>query len=154
MNNEYNLKFRWTTSKAANTYGYNICSLVVNGEKVSACNGGGYDMQGTALGSWIARKFKKELLQFKEKFYGLKFHNPDWKPNQKTLDQEKKDGFVGLTRYQDFHSASSELPTQKHTIPEIDGACGFGSVENIINHLGFNLELIDYKSGVYTLRLQ
>ena len=152
MNNKYNLKFKWTTSRGRDTYGYNICSLFVNGEKVAACNGGGYDMQGTSLGDWIARKFKDQLLKFDQEFTGLKFHNPDWKPSQKTLDQEKKDGFVGLARYQDFHSASNKLPTEKHIIPSIDGACGFSSVVKIINQIGYTLELIDYKDGIYIMR--
>ena len=133
MNNKYNLKFKWTTSRGRDTYGYNICSLFVNGEKDAACNGGGYD-------------------KFDQEFTGLKFHNPDWKPSQKTLDQEKKDGFVGLARYQDFHSASNKLPTEKHIIPSIDGACGFSSVEKIINQIGYTLELIDYKDGIYIMR--
>ena len=143
------LKFKWTTSKAQNTYGYNVCTLLVDGQKVSRCNGGGYDMQGTCLGSWIEKAFKKDLLKFKQDFYGLTFHNPNWKPTDKTLEQEKKDGFVGLARYQDFYKQSSKLPTEKHTIPQIDGACGFGSVSKILNHLGLNIELIDYESGVY-----
>lgn len=34
-NNEktYNLYFKWTISKGRNTYGYNICTLLVDGEK-------------------------------------------------------------------------------------------------------------------------
>ena len=152
MNDKYNLKFRWTTSRGRDTYGYNICSLLVNGEKVAACNGGGYDMEGTSLGDWIARKFKDKLLKFDKEFYGLKFHNPNWKPSQETLDQEKKDGFQGLTRYQDFHSSSSKLPTEQHIIPDIDGACGFESVKKIIVELGYTLELIDYKDGIYIMR--
>ena len=66
-----------------------------------------------------------------------------------TLEQDKKDGFVGLARYQDFHKQSSKLPTKKHTIPQIDGACGFGSVSNILNHIGHKIRLIDYDCGVY-----
>jgi hypothetical protein len=33
--------------------------------KVSSCNGGGYDMKGTALGNFIARAFSAELLKLK-----------------------------------------------------------------------------------------
>ena len=146
---KYNLKFKWTTSKAQDTYGYNICTLLVDSQKVSRCNGGGYDMKGTCLGDWVAKEFKKDLQKFKQDFYGLTFHNPNWKPTDKTLEQEKKDGFVGLARYQDFYKQSSKLPTEKHTIPQIDGACGFRSVEKILNHLGLNIELIDHDCGVY-----
>ena len=85
VKDRYNLKFKWTVSKAVNTYGYNICSLFVNGQKVSSCNGGGYDMQGTCLGEWIEREFKDELLQLKDKFYGLTFHNPNWQPPEEII---------------------------------------------------------------------
>ena len=150
----YNLKFKWTTSKARDSYGYNVCTLLVNREKKARCNGGGYDMQGTCLGDWIAKEFEKGLLKFKQDFYGLTYHNPNWQPTDETIEKEKKDGFVGLARYQDFYKQSSKLPTEKHTIPQIDGACGFSSVEKILNNLGFKISLIDYDSGVYLVDKQ
>ena len=58
--NQYSLKYKWTTSKAKDTYGYNICTLLVNGVKKGRCNGGGYDMQGTSLGNWIENEFNKD----------------------------------------------------------------------------------------------
>ena len=145
----YSLKIKWTTSKAQDTYGYNVCTLLVDGQKVSRCNGGGYDMQGTCLGSWIEKAFKKDLLKFKQDFYGLTYHDPNWKPNKEIVKREEEGKSLGLERYQDFYKQSSKLPTEKHTIPQIDGACGFGSVSMILNHLGFNIKLIDSESGVY-----
>ena len=153
MNNtqqeRYNLKYKWTVSKAANTYGYNICTLFVNGEKVSRCNGGGYDMQGTCLGDWIERKFKDELLQLKETFYGLTFHDPNWQPSKEIIKREEEGKSLGLERYQDFYKQSSKLPTEKHTIPVIDGACGVTSVEKILKAVGYLNSCIDYDSGKY-----
>ena len=123
----YNLKFKWTVSKAVNTYGYNICSLFVNGQKVSSCNGGGNDMQGTCLGDWMEREVKNEPLQLKEKFYGLTFYNP----NRQSSD------------------LPTDLPTEKHTTPVIDGACGVNSVEKILKAVGYQNSCIDYESGIY-----
>ena len=60
---EHTLVFKWGVSRGRATYGYSICSLYVNGKKVAMCNGGGYDMQGTVFGNWIASKFKDELLK-------------------------------------------------------------------------------------------
>ncbi|RPI52623.1 MAG: hypothetical protein EHM49_05270 [Deltaproteobacteria bacterium] len=130
------LEFKWTVSRGRDTYGYNICSLYVNGQKVSSCNGGGYDMEGTALGNWIARAFKNELLKLKipmhrrngqdvQEYYGLSFHDPNY-------------------------GASSKVPTERHTVPLIDGACGKSSVENILNAIG--LELV-YLKGTRNLSL-
>lgn len=55
------LAFRWTTSRAADSYGYNICSLIIDGRKVASTCGGGYDMQGTVLGQWINATFPAQL---------------------------------------------------------------------------------------------
>lgn len=75
------LSFKWSVSKARNTYGYNICTLKINDKKVCQCDGGGYDMNGTCLGIWMENHFKKELLKLKynkngeSDFYGLKLYN-------------------------------------------------------------------------------
>lgn len=55
------LQFRWTVSRGRETYGYNICTLLADGVRVAACNGGGYDMKGTALGNFIAANFADRL---------------------------------------------------------------------------------------------
>ena len=133
------LEFKWTVSRACDSYGYNICSLYVDGKKVSSCNGGNYDMKGTALGNWIAKAFEKELLTFKKPYYGLTFHDPNYNPGAEVIDgktivEREKEGLsIGLERYQAFHSASSKLPTEKHIIPLIDGACGFSCMETILD---------------------
>ena len=106
-------------------------------------------MQGTCLGDWIERKFKDELLQLKETFYGLTFHNPNWQPPLKIVEKEKEGKSFGLERYQDFYKQSSDLPTKKHTIPLIDGACGINSVEKILNAIGYKKSCIDCDSGIY-----
>lgn len=153
------LTFKWTVSRARDTYGYNICSLYVDRQKVSSCNGGGYDMQGTALGDWVATAFKSELLKLDipmskrngqdiREYYGLSYHDPDYDPGKKVIDgetveeREKAGKSVGLERYQSFHGASSKVPTERHRIPLIDGACGMSSVEKILNAIGLHLKYI------------
>jgi hypothetical protein len=69
------LTFKWTVSRGRNTYGYNICSLYVDGTKVTSCNGGGYDMEGTCLGDWLEKQFKEEIKTLDlDKYYGLLEH--------------------------------------------------------------------------------
>ena len=148
----YAIKFKWTVSKARDSYGYNICTLIVDGEKVSRCNGGGYDMKGTCFGNWVAYQFKDELLKFKKQFHGLTFHNPNYKVDDEIILKEQKGESFGLERYQDFYKQSSKLPTEKHTIAQIDGACGFSCVENILNELGYSLTCVYYKDGIYTVQ--
>lgn len=56
------LEFRWTVSRGRDTYGYNICTLYADGARVARCNGGGYDMEGTVLGNFLAANFRDRLL--------------------------------------------------------------------------------------------
>ena len=147
------LKFKYTTSKGRDSYGYNICSLWVDGEKQSSTCGGGYDMKGKALGNWIARKFEKELLKFNKSFYGLTFHDPNYQPSKECLKEEEKDELTkltGLARLRDFHKQSSNLPTEKHTIPQLDGACGFECMTSILNNMNYYLKYIDGDNNTST----
>jgi hypothetical protein len=73
-----NLIFRWTVSRGISTYGYNICTLFVDGNKVASCNGGGYDMQGTSLASWIQNNFQEKLKQLFAKQISAVVES-DWK---------------------------------------------------------------------------
>ena len=136
------LEFKWGISKGRDTAGYNICSLYADGKKVSSCNGGGYDMKGEALGDWVTRAFEKELLKVKIPFqyfngkksrgyYGLSFHDPNYDPGKYSPKSPPA-----------FYRAASPVPTKRHTIPQIDGACGFSQVEKILRGLGYKLELV------------
>jgi hypothetical protein len=237
------LNFVWTTSRGRDTYGYNICSLYVDGRKVSACNGGGYDMKGTSLGNWIARAYADRLLKLRAKdmpanshweraehprrlcekldcmidinsdhlietkdlaylpadaetcpkcggptridyqdgrrvddgryFYGLTFHDPNYDPGKaiigkdcsdrtlggpskgKTVEQAETAGkSFGLERYQAAYTASSKVPTKRHTVPLINGGYGFSTVERIMDAIGLRLEWINTRSkktDTYTL---
>ena len=154
------LIFKWTVSKGRNTYGYTICSLWIDGTKVSSCNGGGYDMKGTALGNWIATTFETELLKLRGEYRGLSFHDPNYNPGEKIIEnqtiaeREKEGKSLGLERYQSFYSDSSNIPTGRHVIPLLNGACGFNEMENILNSMGYALRYISEtkNSTTYLLR--
>lgn len=99
-----------------------------------------------------------------ESYYGLTFHDPNYDPGKAiigkdcsdrtlTLGEKRSDGLtveeaeaqgvsIGLERYQAIYAASSKYPTERHTIPSIDGACGFSSVEKIGKAIG--LELVSF----------
>lgn len=177
----YNLEYKWTVSKGRYTYGYNICSLYVDGHKRASCNGGGYDMQGTCLGNWIANRFPDRLMGLDtpmhtrngreiQEYYGLTYHDPNFDPGKaivgqgctdrtlggkaegKTIEQAEADGeSFGLERYQAFYSASSRIPTERHTVPLIDGACGISSVQRIGEAIGLEFQYIPTRSKNQTL---
>lgn len=146
---QYKLKYKWTVSKARKTLGYNICTLYVNNKRVAQCDGGGYDMEGTVLGNWIAKAFPDLLLKIKSKHYGLTFHDPNFDPGQvkfgdKTVDEMEESGeSLGLERYQAVFKGSSDVPTETHVVPRIDGACGKESVKNILEAIGGKYTYVD-----------
>lgn len=144
----YNLKFKWTTSKARDSYGYNVCTLLVDSEK-SPLQWRGLWYERDLFRVLDRKRVWKDLLKFKQDFYGLTYHDPNWQPSKEIIKREEEGKSLGLERYQDFYKQSSKLPTEKHTIPQINGACGFSSVEKILNHLGFKISCIDYDCGVY-----
>ncbi len=241
------LEFKWTVSRGRDSYGYNICTLRVDGAKVSACNGGGYDMKGTSFGNWLARAFTPELLKLKSAdmpaqshwqpdyyrhcagecldafserhtdaiandqpladieplpklpedcwecptcggktrqthngtriddgryFYGLSFHDPNYDPLSaklercddtftkpgdvgKTFRQLRKEGkIVDLDVLRTWYKASSKHATKRHTVPQIDGACGFNSVMDILRAIGYDLEYVQggKRDDIYILR--
>jgi hypothetical protein len=63
---EFFVEFKWSVSRGRLTYGYNICTAYVDGERVGRSMGGGYDMEGAALDKWLEQFVRPE-----HNFYGL-----------------------------------------------------------------------------------
>ena len=122
----HGVRFSWGVSRAEDTYGYNICTCYVDGEKVGRCNGGGYDMQGTALSPWLDRWVAEHKLD--AKFYGLTWHDPNYKTPKEVVDREEAGESLGLERYQAAYAAASDVRTERHTVPQIDGGCGLSTI--------------------------
>jgi hypothetical protein len=95
-------------------------------------------------------------------FYGLTFHDPNYDASKavigedcsdrtlsnedqtgKTVEQAERAGVsFGLERIQAVYKASSKHPTERHTVPSIDGACGFESVVKIMEAIDLRLEWV------------
>ena len=128
------LKFKWTVSRGRDTYGYNICSLYVDGNKVSSCDGGGYDMKGTALGNWITDIFQDKLRKLPAN-YG---------------SGDNGNGFYGLSFYNDKTKKRQHRWSKNVDRAYIDGACGFSSVQRILEAMKMNLKYIDGETYLLT----
>lgn len=171
LNHTTHIEIKWSTSRARDTYGYNICSLWEGGRKRGSCDGGGYDMVGTVLGDWLALRYADRLNALTipmtrrngedaREYYGLTYHDPTFDPGKAqsehagTIEEAEDAGkSVGLERYQAFYKASSRFPTSRHTIPQIDGACGLESVKRIAEAIGVTIECTVYnkKLSTYTV---
>lgn len=69
------LELKWTISRARDTEGYNVVTLIDGGQKFKAM-GGGYDMVGTVFGQWLQHNYMEQLKTLaprkgNEGFYGL-----------------------------------------------------------------------------------
>lgn len=120
------LSFKWTTSRGRDTYGYNICSLYVDGSKVSSCNGGGYDMQGTALAIYLVREYQDKLMAIKGRARKVCTQGTGMEWTHET----NEDGLYGMTLL---------VPQKLRAHITIDGACGQSSVEKIAAEAGITL---------------
>ena len=118
------LQFRWIISKARDTYGYNICSLYVDGEKVSSCNGGGYDMAGTTLGDYLTKTYQQRL---------------------KMLYVENR--FLGVNK-KNYHGMFKDETTDSIYL---DGGCGITQIKNIAEDIGLSIERKDWHQHIYIM---
>ena len=164
---EKNLTVKWTVSRGRDTYGYTICTLYVDGVKAARCNGGGYDMQGTVLGHWLAAAYPDRLRLLHVPYYGLTFHDPHYDPGQAPSEHKDADGRIltvaeaeklglslGLERYQAVYSGSNELATFRHSIPSIGYGIGISAVETIAHAIGIHWRKVhtDRKTDVWICR--
>lgn len=159
------LYFKWTVSKGRDTYGYNICSLYINGSKVSSCNGGGYDMKGTALGDWVEKQFTEDLKTLEAHWEEGKPYIPCpkckgkenrtdklcpncespfgeiWNPDRKT------GGLSGLTFVRDNAPYGTVKKWREGDKIHLDGAVGFECIKDILKAIGYDLIYLSDRSA-------
>jgi hypothetical protein len=127
-----NLHFKWTISRGQNTYGYNICTLLVDGEKVASCNGGGYDMQGTAYANWLQNAYQSRLAMFMIE-NGVNEQTPcnTYSTKNGVIRRYELSGYYGMWM--------SVNPDGKSEVI-LDGGCGFSCMEKIAKAIGIRLK--------------
>jgi hypothetical protein len=120
------LEFRWTVSRGRDTYGYNICTLYANGQKVARCDGGGYDMQGTCLAMWFMAEAQERVERLSSN-YG---------------SEDSHKGFYGLRHYNTRTKKYQHRNTSPHCETWLDGACGFSSIARIMERLKYRIQYV------------
>lgn len=136
------LHFKWTISRGRDTYGYNICTLLVDGEKVAKTTGGGYDMQGTALGEWIQNNFKSKLEErFKKEIESVN-----------DQDYADRNGYL-YKEITSFYGARLSGKKGEPVKVVLDGGCGLDCMKRIAESIGvtfkWNPESNKYKNHTY-----
>lgn len=131
MKNIKRLALTWAVSLSRDTYGFSICRLddTSTGERFK-CMGGGYDMQGTVFGEWLAANYQPELLAIKERAsYIFPLEGAPRPAN-------REDSLYGM-RYHENHPAIT-----------LDGACGLNSMIRIAEAIGLKVERDYIKKGL------
>jgi len=120
---------KWTISKARDTYGYNVVTLldVDTGKKYKAM-GGGYDMTGTVFADWMEDTQQARLKTLAEQAQCRVFREGG---EYKGREYIAAGALYGLTA----HYADGVLDRVS-----MDGACGLSSIENICEAAGLCVE--------------
>lgn len=125
------LALSWSTSRARETYGWNIQRLddTTTDKRYRTC-GGGYDMTGTVLADWLADVYQAELRTLAPRA-GAWYS----KANGYRTNPDRVNGLYGLSINEDTGTAS------------IDGACGIRSVEMIAAAIGIGFRATVNRRG-------
>lgn len=152
--NTYSLHFKWTVSRGRETYGYNICTLYVDGINVGRCLGGGYDMQGTLLAQWLVTAWQTDLLTlFASDFTKLETDSDVRTYTEGGETIKCASPYPDERNFERYYGATLFLyPSGKRRV-SLDGACGFSSMERIGHAIGLSLkwnkESARYKNHTY-----
>lgn len=103
------------------------------------------------------------------KLSGLRFYDPGFNPSAVTVTADMVDGCfikagdvgkplsesgdVGLMTLRAAYKNSSPIPTARHVVPCIDGACGVSSVEKIMAAVGLSLRFVSSRAKCETYLL-
>jgi hypothetical protein len=139
------LHFKWTVSRGRDTYGYNICTLLVDGEKVGKTCGGGYDMQGTAFAEWLQGEYQAELIRLNnDKGINVRIPDNTYETSKGVIRRYSLPGFYGMSLHVNPDSSVKVY---------LDGGCGMESMKTIAEALGITLkwnpESDKYKNHTY-----
>lgn len=130
VENFHSFSLKWSTSRGRDTYGYRVCTMYLNRYegnelKVSSCNGGGYDLAGTALGDWMQVYFQEELKKLSSDIGS----NTPW---------NTRGTFYGLSFYDQKRNKRRKNWRPGYLV-HVDGGCGFSCMERILHALGITL---------------
>lgn len=111
------LRLTWSTSRARDTYGYNVARLEdTETHKQYRCNGGGYDMVGTVFAEWLQDRYQERLWGIREQAYYIR------SVGNSTTEQS---GLYGMTWTEDD--------------VRLDGGCGLESIRRIAKEIGLEV---------------
>ena len=117
---QHNLELKYSISRARDTDGYNVVTLVDHGKKYRAM-GGGYDMIGTVFADWLKSNYLSLIV---EKICPDSVRNLDG-----TTTDFLEAGFYGFSIWHDEEGVHYAL----------DGACGLECMVKIARACGMEV---------------
>ena len=139
MRNSKLLVWKWTTSKAEQSYGYNICSLYIDGLKMHSTCGGGYDMKGTVYGDFLGFEYQERLLKLHHRAGSRWSVSPSGNHKRlKPIKRAKEPWNAGIWWRGELYGLTAYYK-RGETKPFkvcLDGGCGISSMEKIAYNIG------------------
>mgnify|MGYP001612251348 CR=1 FL=1 len=116
----YLLTFKWTTSKARDSEGWNVVTPYIDGKRIvkASAKGGGYDMKGTAFGNILN-------LFYSDRLKALFMNSP---AKVIRLNYALSTSFSGLAA----NPETGEV--------WVDGSVGFNTMENITRAINLGMQ--------------
>jgi hypothetical protein len=140
------LELKWSVSRGAGTYGYNIVTLTDSetGKRYRTL-GGGYDMTGAVFGEWLQDVYQDRLRAIADKAHGqvqqrlAGANDPDDGPATINDRTRNESGLYGMTAW---HS-----PKMTRVWVTLDGACGLESMRKIAEAIGIESKAVVDRKG-------
>lgn len=138
------LTVRFGTSKGADTYGYTTCTASVDGKRLGSCNGGGYDLEGTAVAEAVSRLFPADVVRVAQKDAQATWNRTTGKREDRRHGNGSPEGLYGLTLIKE---------DGKPDRATIDGGCGLDCVWRILKAMGYGREFVygNSRTNVYRI---
>ena len=120
------LALKWTLSRAAETYGYNVVTLTGSRRSFRTV-GGGYDMVGSVFAQWLACAYPERLAAIADRAHNV--HTPGRSGHERS-DVPASVSLYGLTR------------TAGTSAVHLDGGCGLESMRAIAQAIGVEVQSV------------
>lgn len=124
------LTIKWSISRAQDSFGYNVVTLI-DGDKKYRTLGGGYDMLGTVFAKWLQDNYLEEI-----------------KSKLQPCVYEKDEHGFNTCNHSDYYGFFCWKETGKYYL---DGACGLDCIVKIAKAIGLTLST-DYDRKKCTTR--
>lgn len=137
----------WAISKGRETYGQNICRLDVRSTNDRYKTlGGGYDMIGSVVGTWLQKHYQTRLVEISSRAR-LHYTRDHTSGSLKNRENKSADALYGMSSYL---TPKNKTGNELENTVLINGSCGINSVTAIALSIGVSISSVANRKGHLT----